>query len=174
MLHLVSEHNPFCYPLYSRPNSPKHLSLIMSRCSCRSVCMRLYACWCVFMHWTVPPSLLSQWLFVTLSTVSRSYFDLRFPLTFLFYHPGATVFLTKSLPYRLCNGRLRALYAKPGCSCTVITSKQNMLSCAQTIYTSTPRASSRLCFQRTSFCDYCLRVCVSLFIHACVCMCVCV
>lgn len=49
--------------------------------------------------------------------------------------------------------------AKPGSSCTIITSKQNMLCSERTIYTSTLRASFlSFCFQGTSFCDYC--VCV--------------
>lgn len=145
--------SPLCFPLYTRFNSSSPGVPAAAR-----VCVRASVSNCVC--WRVSQSL-------TLSrsmSVSPSLAPYVFAFSFLLLPIPKHTKHSQVQPFSLPNPLLKTPQqlpksAKPGSSCTIITSKQNMLCSVRTIYTSTLRASFlSFCFQGTSFCDSC--VCV--------------
>lgn len=73
-----------------------------------------------------------------------------------------------SVPNTLLKTPQRLPKPKRGFSCTIVTSKLNMLCSVRTIYTSTSRASfPSFCFQGTTLCNY--RVYIR-FVRKCLCV----
>lgn len=149
MPQLVLPLSPLCFPLCSRFNSSSP-GVLTTANVCVCVHVPITECVCV----KRVSLTLSRTVCLTLSASS---------LLCLFF-PSSPYQHSQVQPFSLPNPLLKTPQrlpksAKPGSSCTIITSKQNMLCSERTIYTSTLRASFlSFCFQGTSFCDYC--VCV--------------